>query len=110
MQYYTNDDFSVTLDKELITAYRNAIQNNGFISALEKIAPTTEGQTWTRSRFHGYHYEGLFYIDVRTLENELHRNAPRQQTEINGQSFINTNRLQNLNIETCIERTLIFLH
>ena len=107
----TNDDFSITLEQDLIETYRQIIDENHFITSIDKDASNgfRQASTWVRSRFHGYYFENRVYIDTRTMENELGISAPRQTTEINGWHFVESQRIPGHTVIICETRGIIFV-
>jgi len=87
----TQDDFSVSTENDLISAYTKAIANMHFISILESDAPQEPG--WARSAFTGYYWEGRIYVDTETLTTELSIPMPRTTIEMNGRIFTDAGRI-----------------
>lgn len=105
----TSDGFSITLDKELTETYQHIIQDDHFITTLEKNTPAERSPRWVRSHFHGYYFDGQTYVDVRTLNNELRVNPPRSTTAINGRPFAEAGRIAGFDISTCEAHRIIFV-
>ena len=91
------DDFSLTREESLISAYRYAITDSHFISRLGPGA--MEGPIWMRSVHHGYYYEGQILIDREVLTARRHRPIPTVTTEINGRTFVDIEAVRGLEIE-----------
>ena len=102
----TNDDFSITVDSNLIKAYYSAINHEHFITNLETNALASE--RWVRSAFTGYYIAGEFFIDVRTLERELFLSPPFS-TEINERDFVETSLILERSITSNTENKVIFI-
>jgi len=105
------NDFSITLEHELIEAYKNAIEPGSFLSALDKDATGSFARRvrWARSAFHGYYYDGTIYLDVNTLSRELAASVPRATTEINGSQFAEAGRITGRDVTHCEQRRVIFV-
>jgi len=63
------DDLTLTREREIMTAYAQAIAEPHFLPALPP--PVRTAAHWLRSAFHGYYYQGAFYLDVEMLSVEL---------------------------------------
>jgi hypothetical protein len=63
------DDFSVLIEPQLITAYRKAVENEFFLSSLQREATSQAALRWVRLPNHGYYHDGRIYIPQAT-ENE----------------------------------------
>jgi len=84
------DDFSITLEDQLIKAYSAAISTRHFAIQLEQNA--RQGPRWVRSASTGYLWEGQIFINTNTLD-ELSITVPRNITEIGDHSFVDADRI-----------------
>jgi hypothetical protein len=105
-QTYT-DDFSVSIEKILTNAYRQAVSDNNFLQTLERTSQSTS--KLIRSHEHGYVFENKIFIPIRTLENELFITAPRQKTQINDDYFTDSKKISEKKITTCTKRRVILI-
>ena len=103
----SQDDFSISTEDSLISAYAKAIANMHFISILENDIPP-EPQ-WTRSAFTGYYWNGRTYIDAETLTAELSIPIPRITIEINERIFIDASHISGIAISFCDIRHAILI-
>jgi hypothetical protein len=102
--FYT-DDFSVSIEKVLASAYREAISDEYFLHSLERTPQNTA--MWVRARDNGYFFEDRIYISNRTLENELYIPAPRQRTVFDEKYFTESWRVFGKKITACVNRRVI---
>ncbi|MCL2190295.1 MAG: hypothetical protein FWC16_14820 [Defluviitaleaceae bacterium] len=102
------DDTTLTREREIMQAYSNAIACEHFLSSVINAPRQTERQ-WLRAAHHGYYYDGRLYIHYETLTRELSIPPTALQTEINGQAFVDTERLSP-QITVCHTRRIIFVH
>ncbi|MCL2202837.1 MAG: hypothetical protein FWB88_02715 [Defluviitaleaceae bacterium] len=105
------DDISLTRERELMLAYAYAVGCGHFLSALCNAPhpPHAPPRRWLRSAFHGYYYDGDFFVDMETLTSELSISRPSAPTMINGQPFASVSRLSP-EITTDTQRRIIFIH
>jgi len=101
------DDFSISVENCLISAYAKAIANTHFISTLEKDA--THELKWIRSAFSGYYWEGRLYVNAETLTTELSITLPRISIEINARVFIEAERIPGATVSFCDIRHAILI-
>jgi len=101
------DDFSVSIEPQLISAYSNAIYGENFLQLIEKT--TNETTRWARSAYHGYIWEDRIYISTNTLENEILIMPHRQIIEINENSFVDSRRISGKIITVCPVRRVIYV-
>jgi len=102
------DDFSLTKEEALITAYNTAISDSHFITRLE--SGRIDSHVWMRSPLHGYYYNGEIFIDREILTTRRHLPIPSATTEINGRIFVNTASVNNMKIATDHTRRVIYVH
>jgi len=100
------DDFAISIENELMSAYAKAISNSHFISALEK--DTVNDPQWNRSAFLGYYWEGRIYIAPETLQ-ELSIPLPRSSVEINDATFVEASHISGADISFCDIRHVILV-
>jgi len=107
-QIAPQDSFAISVENSLMQAYENAISHENFLSVLEKDAPPST--RWVRSAFHGYHWEGVTYLNPATIEQEIAANLPRTGfTEINGHNYVDISRITNKTITVDLEQGVIFI-
>ena len=85
------DDFSITIEAELLAAYRNAVSASHFIYSLEHTS--SPKYIWQRSPFMGMAHGSNFYVPVETLQS-LSISVPRNTTEIDGRMFVEMSRVR----------------
>jgi len=104
----SQDDFSISTEDGLISAYAKAIANMHFLSMLENDAP--HGPRWARSAFTGYYWDGRIYIDADALT-ALSITIPRITIEINERIFVDSNRISvsDVSISFCDIRHAILI-
>ena len=102
-----SEDFSVSVEAELVDAYRQAVSCAQFLPSL--VRTTEETMRFVRSAFNGYYFDGTIYLSPQTLENELKIPPPRQKTKINGSYFIEAGRISGKKIFACQDRQVIFI-
>lgn len=100
------DDFSITVEKKLVTAYHIAAHNPYFITKLE--AAESDAPLLVRSAYFGYVFDNNIYLDITTLA-ELDIPTPRQMVEINGSPFICTSQISDRHIWFCQIRQAIMV-
>ena len=100
------DDFSITIEPELMQAYRSAIANRHFLSSLQR--ENTHTTRLARSLHHGYIWEDRIYINTHTLR-ELNITIPRQTVEINGSTFADAANVARNAVKICTNRRVIIV-
>jgi len=94
-----SNDFSISNDPLLFTAYQEAINHEFFLSNIN--TNSEPSPTWLRSSYHGYFWEDNIYISTLFLENVKKMTPLRGVREINGEGYVNQNQLPLLNISFC---------
>jgi hypothetical protein len=105
LRAYSND-FSVSIESQLLNAYGNAIQNEYFLSSLER--KTIENFRWVRSAYTGYFFEDEIYISQNTLQNELNFFSANL-IEINENFFTEASEIDEKNIYVCYQQHVIYV-
>jgi len=98
------DDFSITVEPDLMAAYSRAISNGHFIPMLEQ-SPSHEPR-WVRSNFMSYFWEGRMYINVETLR-ELSIPLPRTTIEIGEGEFADSGNISGIIFTFCDVRNVV---
>ena len=101
------DDFSLTREDALMSAYREAIADIYFLSRL--ISGDFDGLLHMRSALHGYYYQGEVFIDHGILEARQHRPIPTATKEINGRMYVNTNDINWMKVAADHTRQVIYI-
>ena len=102
-----SEDFSISIEPALLDAYRETVSLEGFTSAIEK-SPQGTGR-YRRDLLNAYIYNGQIYIDTETLQN-LNIPLPGGVSEINGREYINASRLSGFGIRYCEELNVVFFN
>jgi len=99
-----NDDFAISIEQELLTAYRTAItESDIFVNLL--VRNEEARQMWARHNLTGFYYSGAF-IDTEIL-NQLGLNIPRVTIEFNDVTLADIGRVPGL--EFCQTRQAILV-
>jgi len=100
------NDFAITVEKRLVSAYNRVAANPHFLPVLDtsvSLAPRR-----TRSIHMGYHWNDNIYVNVATLA-ELNIPTPRQTVEIDGHLFACSSRISAHRIWFCEIRQTIMV-
>ncbi|MCL2285117.1 MAG: hypothetical protein FWC32_01990 [Firmicutes bacterium] len=100
----TNDEFAISIERELISVYAKAVANAHFLSALER--DTTHGPRRVRCKYMGYYHNSRVYVSAETLS-RLAIPVPRFTTEVNGRVFIDIDRVAGASF--CEKRNVILI-
>lgn len=107
------DDFSISVERSLMSAYGNAVEPEHFTSLLTGFTNVYHYDSpqpmWTRSTFLGYIYEGRLYIDVETLTAELSTSPPRVTVQIGERTFAPAENINRLQISFCENKQVILV-
>jgi hypothetical protein len=103
-----SDDFSVSIEAELISAYAEAVACGNYLQSLHRNSNETE--RWVRSLHGGYVWEDRIYIPTELFENEFNHSAPRNAVTINNKTFVESRRIPDKDIYLCDERRVIFIN
>ena len=101
------DDFSISIERQLLAAYADVISSDNFLSSLERNAAAIP--KWTRSIYHGYAYDDRIYISIHTLQEELSTPAPRQTAQINDATFAEAYHLLTMELSVCHALRVIYV-
>jgi hypothetical protein len=95
-----NDDFSVSIETELISAYSDAIACENFLQTLQRDSAKTT--RWVRSSYRGYVWENKIYIPAELVPS-------RQTVMINDSAFVEARRISDKKINLCTVKRVIYL-
>jgi len=101
------NDFSISLEKILASAYKKAVSDNYFLQTLERTPQKTSRMV--RATDHGYFFQNKIFISNRTLENELFIPAPRQRKVINENYYTDSQRISEKKITSCSKNQVIVI-
>lgn len=103
------DDYSISGEKELIKAYRNAVGHNYFIgSHIEN--DTESGGQYFKSPFIGYKINGDIYISAKTITYDLDMSVFGDMVIINGEEYRKISIENNLRFSIQDENRKIILY
>ncbi|MCL2200151.1 MAG: hypothetical protein FWB80_14660 [Defluviitaleaceae bacterium] len=104
------DDFSISVEPQLMVAYSHAITPDHFLQSLERNdTQNAERPNWVRSAHHGYIWEERIYIPIQTITAELSLHAPRQTIEINYSTVTDSRRISEKKITACFHNRVIYV-
>jgi hypothetical protein len=102
-----SDDFSVSIESELVTAYASAISSEYFLQSLQKKPINSVG--WVRTLHRGYVYDDSIYIPVEIIGNDIKNTDFRQIITINNKEYIESSKIPNKKINLCTDKRVIYL-